>query len=117
MNEIIENAFRNFVVPVSFLYDQGHSEAYVTYQQTGIDETLHGDNEVAEYKEYYDFDVYCKGNQRVNYFPIIAQIKQIMSGLGFIWEPTRDSGDLYEPDTGYFHKTICFSIERSYLNG
>ena len=50
----------------------------------------------------------------INYFPYISAIKEIMESIGFMWEPTRDSGDLYEPDTQFFHKTICFSIERSY---
>ena len=111
MNRAIEIAFSNFPIPVSFLVYQGHTDAYVTYQQVNIDETLHADNKVVNYKTYYDFDVYAKGNELGNYFPYIEQIKEIMESIGFIWEPTWDSGDLYEPDTQYFHKTICFSFD------
>lgn len=114
MNKVIEQAFADFPIPVSFLVYSGHENAYVTYQQTDIDEVLHGDDNVVDFKSYYDFDIYVKGNERGNYFPYIAQIKGIMESIGFMWEPTRDSGDLYEPDTQFFHKTICFSIERSY---
>lgn len=114
MNRAIEQAFAEFPIPVSFLVYDGHANAYVTYQQTDIDESLHADDNVSEFKTYYDFDIYVKGNQHGNYFPYIAQIKEIMENIGFMWEPTRDSGDLYEPDTRFFHKTICFSIERSY---
>ena len=25
------------------------------------------------------------------------------------WQPNRDGPDLYDVDTGYYHKTICFA--------
>lgn len=114
MNREIEQAFQNFIVPVSFLFYDGHEHSYVTYQETDAGEVMHADDNVVNYVDYYDFDVYVNGKERGNYFPIISAIKEIMESIGFMWEPTRDSGDLYEPDTGYFHKTICFSTERSY---
>lgn len=116
MNRVIEQAFADFPIPVSFLVYGGHDNAYVTYQQTDIDEALNADNNVEYYKTYYDFDVYVKDNERGNYFEYISMIKEIMEGIGFIWEPTRDSGDMYEPDTQYFHKTVCFSFDVSNVN-
>lgn len=109
MNELIERIFNNFIVPVSFLRYDGDATAYVTYQQTDIDNTLSADNDLLNYVDYYDFDIYSKGN----YFPIIEGVKTILKDNGFRWQPTRDSADLYEDDTGYYHKTLCFSIERS----
>lgn len=109
MNELIEQIFNNFIVPVSFLHYDGSETAYVTYQQTDIDNVLGADNEIINYVDYYDFDIYSKGN----YFPIIEGVKSILTDNGFIWQPSRDSGDLYENDTGYYHKTLCFAIERS----
>ena len=41
MNKNIEQAFAVFPIPVSFLVYSGHENAYVTYQQTDIDEVLH----------------------------------------------------------------------------
>jgi len=108
MNELIEQIFNNFIVPVSFLRYDGNATAYVTYQQTDIDNTLSADDALINYIDYYDFDIYSKGN----YFPIIEGVKAILTENGFTWEPTRDSGDMYEDDTGYYHKTLCFSIER-----
>ena len=35
-----------------------------------------------------------------------------MKNNGFTWQPSRDSRDFYEDDTGYYHKTLCFAIER-----
>lgn len=109
MNELIEQIFNNFIVPVSFLRYDGNATAYVTYQQTDIDNTLSADDDLVNYVDYYDFDIYSKGN----YFNIIEGVKQILEDNGFRWQPTRSSGDLYEDDTGYYHKTLCFSIERS----
>lgn len=109
MNELIEQIFNNFIVPVSFLRYDGSATAYVTYQQADIDNTLSADDDLINYLDYYDFDIYSKGN----YFPIIEGVKTILTENGFRWIPTRDSGDLYEDDTGYFHKTLCFAIERS----
>ncbi len=109
MNELIERIFSNFIVPVSFLRYDGNATAYVTYQQTDIDNTLSADDALINYVDYYDFDIYSKGN----YFPIIEGVKNILTDNGFRWMPTRSSGDLYEDDTGYYHKTLCFAIERS----
>ena len=113
MNELIESLFANFVVngvtvPVSFLYYEGHDEPYVTYMQQDMDGSYSGDDELLGYVDYYDFDVYSKGN----YFPIVESIKEILKQNGFVWQPSRTSIDMFEPDTGYYHKTLNFAIPR-----
>ena len=114
MNRVIETIFENFqvngeLIPVSFLRYNGKKTSYVTYMQTDSDNSISGDNELLGYVSYYDFDVYSKGN----YLEIVKQIKKIMKDNGFMWQPSRTSEDMYEDDTGYFHKTLCFAIERS----
>ena len=109
MNELIEQLFAEFSVPVSFLYYDGNETSYVTYQQTDSDSVLAADNTIINYVDYYDFDIYSKGN----YFPIVESVKEILTAGGFIWQPSRSSADMYEKDTKYFHKTLCFAIERS----
>ena len=111
MNSVIETIFQNFevngeLIPVSFLRYNGKKTSYVTYMQTDSDNSISGDNELLGYVSYYDFDVYSKGN----YLKIV---KKIMKAGGFMWQPSRTSEDMYEDDTGYFHKTLCFAIERS----
>lgn len=113
MNELIQSLFDGFTVngkaiPVSFLFYEGHGEPYVTYMQTDAGSSLSGDNELLGYVDYYDFDIYSKGN----YLPIIEAIKDILIPNGFVWQPGRTSGDFYETDTGYFHKTLCFAIPK-----
>ena len=109
MNELIEQLFSNFTCPVSFLYYDGDAAEYVTYQQTDADNVLAADNAIQNYVDYYDFDVYSKGN----YFPIIESVIEILTDAGFLLQPSRCSGDMYDKDTGYYHKTLSFAIERS----
>lgn len=114
MNNLIEKTLSDFTVngkniPVKFLRYNGRSETYITYTMTDADSVLHGDDELLNYVEYYDFDIYSKGN----YKPIIKALKGLLKAVGFMWEPDRSSEDMYEDDTKYYHKTLCFSIERS----
>lgn len=113
MNSVIEQLFKNFTVkgkaiPVSFMRYTGKSTTYITYMETDKSNSFSGDNEILGYVDYYDFDIYSKGN----YLSIIEEVKNKMKQAGFMWQPSRDSSDLYEDDTGYFHKTLCFAIER-----
>lgn len=113
MNELIESIFANFTVddveiPVSFLFYEGHGEPYVTYMQQDADNSLSGDDELIGYVDYYDFDVYSKGNIS----NIIESVKEKLKENNFVWQPSRSSGDLYETDTGYYHKTLNFAYLR-----
>ena len=113
MNELIQSIFRNFTVngvqiPVKFMHYQGHGEPYITYMNQDMDGSLSGDDDLVSYVDYYDFDVYSKGN----FFPIIESVKQKLKENGFVWQPSRSSIDFFEPDTGYYHKTLNFAIFR-----
>ena len=113
MNELIERIFAGFKVnnvsiPVSFLVYEGHGEPYVVYQQTDADNSLTGDDELIGYVDYYDFDIYSQGD----YTAIISAVRSILEENGFVWQVSRSSGDMYEPDTRYFHKTLNFAILR-----
>ena len=110
MNAELEVLFNNFTVngvsiPVELLYYEGHGEPYVTYRQYDKDNSYSSDDEISGYVTYYDFDVYSKGN----FLAIVEAIKSILKQAGWTWQPRRDSPDMYEADTGYFHKTICFA--------
>ena len=114
MNSTIEQLFTNFIVngtiiPVSFLRYTGTATTYITYMLTNTDNSLSAEDQIQNYVDYYDFDIYSKGN----YLKIIEEVKNKMIGAGFIWQPSQSSGDMYEDDTGYFHRALCFAIERS----
>lgn len=113
MNELIEQIFTNFqvngvTIPVSFLRYGGKSTTYITYMEWDKSNSYSGDDEILGYVSYYDFDIYSKGN----YLAIVEAVKEKMKENGFTWQPTRDSQDMFEDDTQYYHKTICFAIER-----
>lgn len=110
MNELIEQIFAGFTVdgvsiPVHFLFYEGHDEPYVTYMQQDADNSLSGDDDLIGYVAYYDFDVFSKGN----FTKIIESVKAILKANGFVWQPSRSSQDMYETDTGYYHKTLNFA--------
>lgn len=113
MNELIEQIFSEFyvdgvLVPVSYMFYQGHGEPYVVYMNQDKANSLSGDDELLMYADYYDFDVYAKGN----YLGIIERIKKKLIENGFVWQPSRSSIDMYEVDTGYYHKTLNFAYPR-----
>ena len=113
MNELIENLFRGFSVdgvsiPVSFMFYYGHEKAYITYQKMDADNSLSGDDELIGYVDFYDFDVYSKGNIT----KIVESVKTILKQAGFVWQPSRSSKDMFEVETGYYHKTLNFAIYR-----
>lgn len=113
MNEVIENIFKDFKVdgkniPVAFLRYNGKSTTYVTYQEVDADNSFSGDDELLGYVTYYDFDIYSKGN----YLKVMESVKQLMKDNGWRWQPSLSSQDMFEDDTGYYHKTLNFAIER-----
>lgn len=114
MNEIIQRAFEGFAlngveIPVKYLYYMGHGEPYITYTPTSNGAVFSAEDQIQNYVTYYDFDIYSKEN----YYAIEAGVKAIMQANNFMYVPSQDSAEMYEPDTGYYHKTLCFSIERS----
>ena len=111
MNELIESILANFTVdgvqiPVSFMFYEGHGEPYVVYMGQDKNNSLSGDDELIGYVDYYDFDVYSRGN----YLNIIESLKDVLESNGFVWQPSRSSQDFFETVTGYYHKTLNFAI-------
>lgn len=106
-NVEIETLLKNFDCPVSFMHYEGTEETYITYMQLDKAGTLAGDDEILGCVEYYDFDVYSKGDYR----GIITKLIATMAAAGWTYQPSRDSPDMYEADTKYYHKTICIAKE------
>jgi hypothetical protein len=106
-NEEIETTLKNLGVPVAYMYYNGNATTYVTYMQLDKDSVEAGDDSVLGCVQYYDFDVYSKGN----YLTVINNLIDLMVAAGWTYQPSRDSPDLYERDTKFFHKTICLAKE------
>lgn len=111
MNELIETIFKNFTVdgtkiPVSYMFYEGHGEPYIVYMQMDADGSLTGDDDLLGYVDYYDFDVYSKGD----YTAIAEAVKSVLKENNFVWQVSRTSADMYDVETGYYHKTLNFAI-------
>ena len=118
MNNEIQTIFTNFTVadkevPVSFMRYTGKATTYITYQEIQDDTSFSADDELQAYVTYYDFDIYSKGN----YLSIIESVKEILEANNWRWQPSMTSQDLYEDDTGYYHKTLCFAKIKEENNG
>ncbi len=118
MNKVINTIFKDFNVngvdiPVSFLRYDGDLNTYITYMDSDRDNSFSGDDSILGYVVYYDFDIYSK----TNYLEVMEKVKELLTANGWTWQPSRDSTDLYENDTGFYHKTICFAIEKEVNNG
>lgn len=110
--ETILNGKNGLGVPVSFMFYSGNATTYVTYQQYDKDATLAGDDEILGCVQYYDFDIYSKGN----YFTVATNLINLLTSAGWTYQPSRDSADMYERDTKYYHKTICMAKESEVVN-
>lgn len=113
MNSQIKSIFTNFTVdgkeiPVCFLHYDGDKDTYIVYMEWDKDNAYGADDEIAGYVTYYDFDIYSKGN----YLNVIQEVKNKLELNGWIWQPSRDSSDMYDTDTGYYHKTVCFAYQK-----
>ena len=106
-NEEIETTLSALKVPVEFMFYEGDAETYVTYMQLDKDNAIAAEDKVIGCVQYYDFDVYSKGN----YLTVINNLIDLMQAAGWTYQPSRDSPDLYERDTQFYHKTICLAKE------
>lgn len=107
LNSEIETILTELEIEHAYLHYEGHQNTYVVYLQTDKDSALFADGELEGLVMYYDFDVYSKGN----YNSIIENLINAMTENGWTYQPSRDSADLYETDTKFYHKTICFAKE------
>lgn len=117
MNEMIKTMFQNFSVdgesiPVKYMHYMGHGEPYIVYMRMDDDNSISGDDDLIGYVEYYDLDVYSKSN----FTKIIESVKQLMRENGWVWQLSRSSQDMYEVDTGYYHRTLNFAYMREEKN-
>lgn len=98
-------------IPVVWNYYDGNAMKYITFIENYKDNSFSADDELQAFVSYYDFDIYVKRGKG-SYFPIIEAINDILTAGGWTRQLTRESPDMYEADTGYFHKTLCFAKER-----
>lgn len=108
VNELIQKVFKDFQIPVYSRYYGGNKTPYIIFfqTQTVLTRCSYEYDKLENYSELYDFHFYSKEDL----YTIMQQVTQILEENGFRRVPSRDSGDLYEPDTGIYHNVLCFEI-------
>lgn len=92
-------------IDTAFLKYEGHNNTYIVYGQSDTGNSYSAEDNIAGVVAYYDFDIYSKGN----YSAIETALRDLLTANGWTWQPNRDSPDLYENDTGLYHKTCCYA--------
>lgn len=114
MNKEIEKIFSDFsvdnvIIPIEFMKYKGKLKTYMTYHEIDNEPELFS-NDIPLYSlDTYDIDIYTNGN----FLNIVKEVKKKMLESDWTW--IEDSQDMYEEDTGLYHKTITFTKERSVL--
>ena len=110
MNEEIKLIFGEYIgdgqIPFAHLRYKGNSRKFVTWTITGEEPALSANDEDLCSTCSVDIDIFSDGN----YLDIEKEIKQKMKNNEWIW--VEDSEEMYEEDTGLYHKTISFEKER-----
>ena len=113
MNEykLLKTIFTDFtvdekIIPVEYIKYKGNSKTYVTYTFTNDDPSLFGEDKEIGSVISIDIDIYSDKN----YLAIQEKIEELMENNDYI--RTGCSPDMFEDDTGLFHKTIEFEKER-----
>lgn len=108
---LMKTIFDNFVVeekkiPVEYLKYKGKERTYVTYTFIDDEPSLFGDDKEIGSIVRVDMDIFSEGN----FLAIVDRIEEIMKDNNFV--RSGYSPDMYEEDTGLYHKTIEFEKER-----
>ena len=116
MNEELKTIFGNSItvvrsqqsvqIPTAHLIYKGSSTEYVTWTIISNRPELFANDDFLFEVYQVDVDVYSKGN----YLDIVSKVKELMKTNNYLW--VDDSTEMYEEDTGYYHKTITFEKER-----
>ena len=113
MNEELKSIFGKAIkvgsesVPTAHLKYKGKETTFVVWTITADAPAFSADDEPMFSIASVDVDVYSKGN----YLDVETEIKRIMKENGWVW--VGDSTEMYEDDTGLYHKTTSFEKERN----
>ena len=94
-------------VPTAHLKYKGKETTFVVWTITADSPALSADDEAVFSIVSLDVDVYGKGN----ILDVITEIKRIMKANEWVW--VGDSVEMYEDDTGLYHRTCSFEKERN----
>lgn len=94
------------IIPIAHLRYKGDSKRFITWTLLGEVPSLSADDEPLFSVCSIDIDIFSDGN----YLDMIKEVKKKMKDSDWVW--TGDSAEMYEEDTGLYHKTCSFEKER-----
>ena len=101
MNKKILEALTPLGVPVKFQKHSGAASQYITFDEYFQTGEAYEDDKESLIGGYLQIDIWSK----IDYEVLVIQVKLQMKNAGF----TRiDEADLYEPDTGIYHKALRY---------
>lgn len=92
-------------VEYAYMFYDGHADTYIVYSQSDTMNSYSGDDNILGVVPVYDFDIYSK----TNYGAIESGLRSLLTSNNWTWQPNRDSPDLYDKDTGFYHKTCAYA--------
>ena len=111
MHEIIQNILDGLIVdglpiPSAPLRYRGIARRFVTWTITSEDPQVPADDGCAVSFIELDVDIYSD----VDYSDIMDAVIPLFTAAGWVW---TDSGpEMFEEDTGLYHRTVSFEKER-----
>lgn len=101
INRLILDALKPLNLPVTFQKYTGKVSTYITFHEyfTGGEE--YEDDEEKYTGHYIQVDIWSKND----YTDIVREVRDRLQTAGF---KRLNEADLYEPDTGIYHKALKF---------
>ena len=106
MESEVKKILSTLDVPVAHLRYKGSSKTYVTWTMLDEEPSFASDDEITKSEVNLDIDIYSESN----YLNILSSIKDKMKENDWIWN--GDSPEMYEDETGLYHRTCSFKKER-----
>ena len=106
MESEIKKILSTLGVPVAHLKYRGSSKTYVTWTMLEEEPDFASDDEITRSEVNVDIDIYSDSN----YLKIMNSIKNKMKENDWRW--SGDSPEMYEEETGLYHRTSSFKKER-----
>ena len=104
-NDIFRKSIREREGDPTYMFYDGHADTYIVYSQSDTMNSYSGDDNILGVVPVYDFDIYSK----TNYGAIESGLRSLLTSNNWTWQPNRDSPDLYDKDTGFYHKTCAYA--------
>ena len=104
--KLVKTILSELNIPVEFIKYKGNEKTYITYAFIDDRPGLNANDKEVLSIANIDIDIFSDGN----YLDIEEEVERIMTDNNFI--RVGSSPDMYEEDTGLYHKTIEYEKER-----